>query len=633
MRHGVSQNNFKWVEGITKNMNGGEASNAGNGVEAVAKGPRIKKSDSDMKKMPFRSAYVGDPFTVFKSNSANANLTEEAHSHIMLDYAFIEKQQLEKDLARQTQNFEREKLKNLVQSRDFAALKAAVAKNIRVRPKGKKAHHASDIFVEDEELKRGPGQPKQPARILAEYYGVSKKTILKVVNQANVDGQMLPKKKKGRPSQLTPTKRKAIVEEHNKVKGRTTLRRMAVNLKQRTTWLTQKQGAQSVSPSASTICRELNDGTFTKRIIRKRPFLDEVAITERKKFAPEALQRDDELTECHDEAYIQIRLHNGCLIFDELDQIEEEEPQAAPAQGRRKKPKRDIPVEFDSGGKHEPKIFLFGSVTKPRTIMQEGKMYLDPNFDGRILLARVRGVKRRKRNRLRNGEIVNRAGDPMYEPVTIDGYRYKQICETQNGLFDSMINYYETPDKSLSGTTSREINIDLDKESEYNAQVDRLACAIPATNYQPHLYIAQEDGAPGHGYNNRKGGIGNLVHKSIVHAAALRRIRLLKQSRHSPEVNYCDLGLWNLLKKAVENRSHEIPEYSGKNAAIIEDAIWNCVKDTWDNLDCTLLYYIAMQRRAILELIIEQEGKSIVKEPHTGIRKRHKFSPQSELQT
>jgi hypothetical protein len=96
---------------------------------------------------------------------------------------------------------------------------------------------------------------------------------------------------------------------------------------------------------------------------------------------------------------------------------------------------------------------------------------------------------------------------------------------------------------------------------------------------------------------------------------------MVKQSRHSPEFNYLDLGVWHSLKKAVERRSNEIPDYNGKNEERIEAAIWKVVKDEWDQLDCAKLFNIAEQRRVLLQRCIELEGKSIKNEPHTGIRK------------
>ena len=563
--------------------------------------------------MPFRDSYDGPPFQLFMTGKNASKFTKEARYHIVLDKGWIEKQALLKEVVGKEKTISRLKYENeeLKQLLDGKKKKDLVGK--KKKAQSPKVPHSGLRSADNPQKNLRRGQTLGPARILAEHYGVTKRAIQLILNAADKQTSVSPKQRSGRPSQLTPSKRQAITEIHNQGKGRFPLTKISKKLEGQTTWLTKKLGVKRKSPSASTLSRTINDGSWAKHMVRKRPHLDETAISERKKFAPEALARDDEITSCHDEAYVEIGVKNGSILVDLKAQIggtdEKEEDQ-------------DVPVKFDSGGKHEPKVFLFGATTKPRTFEKDGKLFIDPKFDGRIFLARIRGIKKRLRSTKVDGVVVEgkKAGDPIFENVTIDGFRYKEICEKPNGLFDSIEAYY-FPDRRKEVSTARVFCIDLDAE--------KIAKGLPPVRNagpvpEEMFCISQEDGAPGHGYNNRHGGKETEIHEALVHNASLRGIRMLKQSRHSPEFNFMDLGVWYCLKKAVERRSDEIPDYTGKNAGEIEAEIWKVIKEEWNELDPVKLYNIAEQRRVLLQLCIQLEGKSIKKEPHTGIRKRQR---------
>ena len=146
---------------------------------------------------------------------------------------------------------------------------------------------------------------------------------------------------------MTPTKRSKLLERYNEVEGRTTLTALSNSLKNETAWKTTRLGQMLHAPSSATISRSLRDGTWATHMIRKRPHLDAVAITERQRFCPEALERDDTFVVCHDEAYIEVGKKNGKFLVD---------LKARPSGNDEDEEDEEVPVTFDSGGKHEPKV-------------------------------------------------------------------------------------------------------------------------------------------------------------------------------------------------------------------------------------------------------------------------------------
>jgi DNA-binding transcriptional MocR family regulator len=69
---------------------------------------------------------------------------------------------------------------------------------------------------------RKPKFAKQPcvASLVADHYDVHKSTISRILQTAREEGSVSPRKRSGRPSQLTPTKRRAVVSTFNETKGR-----------------------------------------------------------------------------------------------------------------------------------------------------------------------------------------------------------------------------------------------------------------------------------------------------------------------------------------------------------------------------------------------------------------------------
>lgn len=539
--------------------------------------------------IPLRTDYKNGPVKVFTSLGKNPKLTNEARQQIVLDSHFVQTSILQNKID---------------------TLEARADKSDNDGPVT-----PSKPIPLTFSTKTKSGQNLQTNQILANHYGVTARSIKILLKESRENGQIESSERPGRPTQFTPTKRKALVEVHNRKKGRVSLKGLSNGLEGKTTWKTKHRDKILTTPSPATLSRELNDDTFQVRMIRKRPLIEgnDRAIQERREFPNKALKWDDTSVVMHDEAYCQPCTHLGKFLIDlkarpdVADNLEES----------------DVPVEFDSGGKHEPKIFLFGAVTCPEVVLIDGKRYIHPKKNGKVMLARVRGVKKRK-----SARGSKKRGEPMYENVTITGSRYMKLFQMQGGYMNAIQQYMDIDSRPPDYQTARVLCIDLDEEereerANENDQAPNRARWDELQFIGPIKIIIQEDGAPGHGFDNRNNR-GSQTHEDLVFNCRTQGMELVKQSRHSPEINNMDLGVWRILKSAVEQNSERIPEWNGKNADAIEAAIWNIAKGAWNEMDPRKLYIIAQQRREMLNEMLRLEGKSITIEPHSGLRKKHK---------
>lgn len=531
-------------------------------------------SDKSVFVTPLRKDYRGPPISVFQSCGLHPKLTDIGRTNIILDSAYLKLLLLEQNQA------------------------------------GKVIRSEEDSFYHNFCVNANNQQYGVPT-IIKNHYGIAKVTAASIIRAAETSGRINSAPRIGRPSQFSPNKRLALQKAHNDVKGRTTLRRLNHKMDGQTTWLVTKEGVVHTTPSASTLSRVLNDGNWMIKSLRVRPLIEgnDVAVAERKAFPLAMQDLDDTFVIVHDEAYIGARRTAGKVLVD-LKAHEDIVLSSLASTDNH------VIREF-SGSGHPPQIFLFGAVSKPRTITIEGKVFIHPDFDGKVFLARIRGKKKRKQRRGNHAK-----GSLRFENITINGPRYKEIFETDNGYLTA-IRHYLNPELRPPGYCSaRVLCVDLDRENELESMRERGEPMPPARWNAPALEtttVVQEDGAPGHGYDNRNNR-GTAVHDDLVHNCASLGIKLIKQSRLSPEINNMDLGVWNIIKSSIENRSTEIPVWNGRNADAIESATWRIAKEEWLAMDPRKLLIISEQRRVMLNEMKRVEGKSIAVEPHTGLR-------------
>jgi len=95
---------------------------------------------------------------------------------------------------------------------------------------------------------------------------------------------------------------------------------------------------------------------------------------------------------------------------------------------------------------------------------------------------------------------------------------------------------------------------------------------------------------------------------------------VFSQPRNSPELNMLDLGFWNSIKAAVRRRTHEIQSLPNPTHGLIQQKMWEIVKQVVEEYDPAKLFSIAVQKQVLMEECIRLNGGPIVKEPHIGIR-------------
>ena len=140
--------------------------------------------------------------------------------------------------------------------------------------------------------------------------------------------------------------------------------------------------------------------------------------------------------------------------------------------------------------------------------------------------------------------------------------------------------------------------------------------------------IVQNDGAPGHAYNNKATGENGMPGAKTSWrdeleekaAAAIFKIEFKKQSAHSPELNMLDLGVWSMLNSAVRKRWQEFVEYTTQE--VILNKLWEVIQDEWKKIDPAKLYCIAEHKVDIAEQVKKAGGKKLKKEAHGGARRR-----------
>jgi len=416
---------------------------------------------------------------------------------------------------------------------------------------------------------------------IAEYYGISLRTLDYWSKQRRGSG-VEPKPKSGRKKMIDSPIKHKICEVRNQDNGKSeravasTLKTQTLTNKSGASYETSYKGRKKASPSKSSIRRVIAEGRQFS--VKKRPLLNSHNKLVRFKYATNELKLSDSERNNHtvavDECWFTMeRRGTGKLV---------EHPKGpkitAAAKIRQVKSKR-----------HPPKILVLAAISRPKmvnmtTAGQNEPAEFDPHLNGKVALVRcVEEVKyKRKVYETVNGEKVlkHNAGDTKLVSCTIDAQRYKDFLCRDGGVFSKIQSYYG------SDVTVR----------------------------------FQEDGAPGHGYNNRNNRAPTAIHEEMVLDAKNRSIEVFKQPHNSPETNPLDLGIWFALQSKV--RQLDIKEPDRPDDSYTESQIWAAVKQAWEQLEPRTIWNCWMVKDEILKELRTSRGQPIVSEPHSGIRKR-----------
>ncbi len=431
-------------------------------------------------------------------------------------------------------------------------------------------------------LKKGNLKTKAKAvKEVAEYYGVGERTLWRWIGQDSLE----TKPRSGRKKVVTPALKRLIVDTANERNGQSaamTTEQVKVKLSKRprlaAEYKTTYKGKTRKNPCKTTVKEVLREGK--KRKVAVRPELTSENKKVRLNFAKQQLRLSDSDRNDHvaalDECYVCItKRGSGELTI---------HPNGSPL--TQKQLRRSVKSK-----RHGVKILVLAAVARPRLLNPEtaGKNGERAKFcevqNGKVALIRcVEEVAYKKKVTKMNdkGEkvIIHEKGDKRVVSVTIDSERYFHFMTMEDGVLDKIQDYFG-PDVEV-----------------------RL----------------QEDGAPGHGYNNKANRAPNATHDKLAEVAKSAGITIFKQPHNSPELNPLDLGIWHSLQSKVKRM--DLPASKGYDDTYIESCMWEAVKKAWAELEPRTIWNCWMEKDEILKMLEANKGDSISKEPHTGIRTR-----------
>lgn len=413
---------------------------------------------------------------------------------------------------------------------------------------------------------------------IAAYYSINKATLYRWLSSKDLE----TKKRSGRPRQVQPKMERRIVDIRNSKNGQSvravsaTLAGESVSNQTRaSSFSTTYRGKIRLSPSTSSCQSVLAKGK--RYSIKRRPQLTKENKKVRYDFAVEQMSLSDEERNDHvvaiDEAWISTaKSGTGTII---------QHPSGSRIEAKL--------VNEVKSKRHATKIMVIACVARPRMLNRDSagsqgdgeKAEFCKFQNGKVAIVRCVAQEAYKRDvtKMINGEkvVLHKKGDPKVVSVTIDSRRYKDFLDREGGVFEKIRDYFG----------------------------------------EGIVVKFQEDGAPGHGYNNKKNRSPTAVHDELDKVAQDMDIKMFKQPHNSPELNPLDLGIWHSIQSKVKHMT--IPQ--GKfDDSYVESLIWDCVKQAWDDLEPRTIWNCWMVKDEVLKLLVKNKGGPIGREPHSKIR-------------
>ncbi len=431
-------------------------------------------------------------------------------------------------------------------------------------------------------------------RKVARYYGTSRKSIYDWISKMERTGNMGQSRKSGRPIVYDSPQKKRIVDTLNGANGRS-LRATARVLKMESEQvddpvaLSTYNGAVRTSPCIATISQIKREGKrLTTKVV---PNL----TAENKRIRLEFAQKEMGLTDSErnrrfvaiDEKYFRLGEHGTRTFISHKN--------GTP-------PTPSVLARSSNNKLHPPQILAMVVLARPRirnrrAVGKVGRVVaeFDKHLTGKVALVRVierTAYKRRvtKKNKAGERVVVHQPGDEKFKSVSLSGELYKQFLTEDRGsepklrsIFKQIRAYYGDNDTSVR---------------------------------------FQEDGAPGHGFNNRAKRAPTTHHEEMVQIARSMNIIVFKQPPNSPDTNPCDLGVLRSLDARFQELCAELPMDGRHDNGYLESQMWDRLQRAWDELPSRVIWNTFMEREVILRAIIKNKGGHVIDEPHTGIRER-----------
>lgn len=417
-------------------------------------------------------------------------------------------------------------------------------------------------------------------REISSHYGINQKTLSRILSCYHTNGKVARNPRSGRPSLLTRRTKRKIISCKNEIGGRS-IRSTAIALKARKiSYPLRKTNKKKKYISKSTIHRVIREGKSIS--IKTKPRLIERDYKQRYDFAKEemsmTLEQRYRYKSFVDEAFISVETSGSGKLIHHQD---------GPAITEEQK------YRYLKSKRHHTKMLVIGVVALPKMINpldagEQGnhkKAKFSPEQNGKIHLARVceKNKYKRKVSKIVDGvkRIIKEKGDDKIVAANLDGNKYKEMMIGDNGIFDSLRRYFGP---------------------------------LP-------VIIIQEDGAPGHGYDNLHGRVPTNDHAELEKEAKRRKIAIKRQPSNSPETNPLDLGIWYSLQSRVKEKIALLEENRKGQVGCSEAQLWQIAKECWDDIDPKTIWNTIMVRDKILQAMVENKDKEVNTEPHCGIRK------------
>ena len=526
----------------------------------------------------------GQLFQLKTTSTKGAYLTDIARANLVFDYNYLK--DLEKD--------------NIIRNK--------IAVIAELKAKGKKQRQP---VLEKATMPRG--RPKSFTTKIAEWYQVTSDAVRRITAKASARASTAQAPRSGRPRIVTPRKEAALLDTFNQEQGPPMRRLTAL-----TEEALKDRGIDYETSYGSSEKRRSMSKTTVTNVVKKKFDLHDLKIK----------PINDARNQARRVGYLQGRVDDGYKSYDvdEMYLRSTFRPRYATLKGKAVPPGVETFRE-DAAHGHPPQLLLACLVGPPKILNEEtcaveGARF-DPHRNGKVMLMRLRGRQRRKRSRRgEDGNIIPKENDPIFTNITINGDVYAKMWTGEGGFQEALADYMAPP---LPGVTRESARVFVVDEDEIETDYSRYQVG---PRRQPDEYVmatVQEDNAGGHGMSskNKAGLTSSAPHNYIHDYLARRNVHLIQQPPNTPDVNMCDLGVWNMLKSMVGQNQSKIPMYNGKNSSQVEAVLWELVKQAWNEIEPRKLYSIAMQKQENIRLIVESGGATIGRDVHTGIRKKH----------
>jgi hypothetical protein len=469
------------------------------------------------------------------------------------------------------------------------------------------------------------GRPRTPFQYVSDHYGIDVRVLRALVEEATERADFFdPLPRAHRPAQWNPEVERVLqmVCAAHPYSGLRANARILQNRLKDAGYKTTYKGKVRYGPNFTTIAKKAREQGFF-RALRHRPHLNEKDIAERKLVCPRLLAVDSTTAMDIDEAWLTVKGKGRLVVLpgDSPEMIADMHTNAL---------NKDV---------HFPKVLMSAALTCPVHMGKDAnkRAIFGPGDNGVVWVTRLRGESERKRVKYDKPPsdpsrvIVKGRGDAIYTDMVINGPAYHQIYFSKEGLVDRRDAYVDARPPVDERTSVCVLPVDPDELKERAEAVIKKPPAkflgrrsgAPAGAHRGPMRLrhVQEDGAPGHGYDNRHAGRPTAIHDKLVDDLRKFDLKLIKQPAHSPETNACDIGFWNILRAQIAEHSDAIPAFIGTNSDQVEAAIWRVAKQAVALIPAYKIFNIFKVKEANLRAIIARDGAKLIMEPHTEIRK------------